>query len=471
MNDELDVAIAAVLASTTPSGASVGAAHLHTIARTRLHGAPSKAGDELRYRAALVIALARDGRPEDAILSAEDAIAAAEAMAVVDTGELVDLLAAAAEAYATAGWPRRSAELAYRALSYADALAQDERVFRARSLLAVSLALNGEYAGAIAHARVCRQIAHRNTWATQVFVYPLILGEILIASARLDGAALLTLVRELRDSLGDDPLWAATADSAEGMALLISGDAARALPLLMLVINGTDSPGVLRMIRGFALGIYADVLLARGEARRVLGLLDGHDSPAGHALCFDMQRAAAHLLLHNDQAALLTTDACVSLGTEHCLRTIPPVLLRRAIAYQRLGRHTLADERFAEAFHLLAASGSSTPLLTLPTESLRELLDRFEQHHPDVADVGAIRVRLSLAPPVDVQRSTLPHLTERETRLAHRLRSAATLTEIATQLHVSLNTVKTQARSLYRKLDVNSRDEAIGVLQERGFFY
>ena len=72
MNDELGPAVAAVHASTTPHGGPVGAADLHAIARTRLHRPQSTIGDELRYRTALILALARDGQPEEATVSAED---------------------------------------------------------------------------------------------------------------------------------------------------------------------------------------------------------------------------------------------------------------------------------------------------------------------------------------------------------------------------------------------------------------
>lgn len=52
-------------------------------------------------------------------------------------------------------------------------------------------------------------------------------------------------------------------------------------------------------------------------------------------------------------------------------------------------------------------------------------------------------------------------LTPRELEVAQRLGSGAPLTEIAAQLSVSPNTVKSQLRSLYRKLEVGSRAEAV----------
>jgi LuxR family maltose regulon positive regulatory protein len=51
-------------------------------------------------------------------------------------------------------------------------------------------------------------------------------------------------------------------------------------------------------------------------------------------------------------------------------------------------------------------------------------------------------------------------LTPAERRVAFYLASDLTVTELARQLGVSPNTVKTQVKSIYRKLDVNSRDAA-----------
>ena len=52
-------------------------------------------------------------------------------------------------------------------------------------------------------------------------------------------------------------------------------------------------------------------------------------------------------------------------------------------------------------------------------------------------------------------------LTAREAAVLRLLPSQLTLREIAEELYVSHNTVKTHSRTLYRKLDVSTRDEAV----------
>jgi LuxR family maltose regulon positive regulatory protein len=58
-------------------------------------------------------------------------------------------------------------------------------------------------------------------------------------------------------------------------------------------------------------------------------------------------------------------------------------------------------------------------------------------------------------------------LTRRETAVLATLFDHPSHTAIAAQLHVSVNTVKSQLQSVYRKLRVSTRDEAIAVALDR----
>jgi LuxR family maltose regulon positive regulatory protein len=59
-------------------------------------------------------------------------------------------------------------------------------------------------------------------------------------------------------------------------------------------------------------------------------------------------------------------------------------------------------------------------------------------------------------------------LTDREFSLLRLLSSRLTQREIGAELYLSLNTVKTHARAIYRKLGVSSRTEAVGKARELG---
>ena len=65
-------------------------------------------------------------------------------------------------------------------------------------------------------------------------------------------------------------------------------------------------------------------------------------------------------------------------------------------------------------------------------------------------------------------RNRLDELRDAERRILRLLATDLTLRDIGRELYVSLNTVKTHTRAIYRKLDVSSRSEAVRAGTERG---
>lgn len=82
------------------------------------------------------------------------------------------------------------------------------------------------------------------------------------------------------------------------------------------------------------------------------------------------------------------------------------------------------------------------------------------------ADAFAAKVRLALSK-VDGDGGN-GVLTEREHVVLARLPSQRSLDEVASELSVSVNTIKTHVRAIYAKLGVNNRREAVAAARERG---
>ncbi|MGC8006316.1 hypothetical protein ACP3V7_24575, partial [Salmonella enterica] len=80
-----------------------------------------------------------------------------------------------------------------------------------------------------------------------------------------------------------------------------------------------------------------DMLITHGEYDEALAVLSNAVTHPGHAICFPMQRASALLQMGREREVIETTNACVALHDEHCLRTLTPLLTRRAVAFLRLG--------------------------------------------------------------------------------------------------------------------------------------
>lgn len=107
------------------------------------------------------------------------------------------------------------------------------------------------------------------------------------------------------------------------------------------------------------------------------------------------------------------------------------------IAYA-LHDRTLADALTGEAFALLALVRPVRP----PAQKRV-----VRQPGPPAGGVGA--------------QEPAPRLTEREAVVLERLQGEQSLREIAADLFVSVNTVKSHVRSIYRKFGVTSRGEAV----------
>jgi LuxR family maltose regulon positive regulatory protein len=152
----------------------------------------------------------------------------------------------------------------------------------------------------------------------------------------------------------------------------------------------------------------------------------------------------------------------------------------KATAGQTLTARAAAEAAAIEAAVL--ARFPPTPRSRGVVQQLGALLERTDQ-----------RLALALLPPADLARvsaaleaagyahvtasvplrSLLPEagpdllLSDRELAVLGRLMETGSIAEIASSLVVSANTVKTQLRSIYRKLGVRSREDAIAVALDR----
>jgi LuxR family transcriptional regulator, maltose regulon positive regulatory protein len=107
-------------------------------------------------------------------------------------------------------------------------------------------------------------------------------------------------------------------------------------------------------------------------------------------------------------------------------------------------------------------NGLMTPFLSYAAPGLLESHARQSTAHASL--VAEIRSRLDgnrPAPPATEQRPTLEPLTDSELRVLRYLPTNLTAPEIARELYVSQNTVKTHLRNLYSKLGTHRRGEAV----------
>lgn len=95
----------------------------------------------------------------------------------------------------------------------------------------------------------------------------------------------------------------------------------------------------------------------------------------------------------------------------------------------------------------------SLPATSLVARRLRELMERISRRAGRVAHHDGVLAE---------------ELSSRELAVLRALRGPLSAREVGAELHLSVNTVKTHTKSLYRKLNVSSREEAVGRAHELG---
>ena len=140
-----------------------------------------------------------------------------------------------------------------------------------------------------------------------------------------------------------------------------------------------------------------------------------------------------------------------------------------ALAADRLREDRRADEALHRALVAAEPEGIRRPFVAWGQEHLPRLLTHAKALHPrtrrfveqlEAAAPPPVQARTAGAQPVS--------LTDRELSVLQYLPSMMTYPEIADQLFVSVNTVKSHLRHLYAKLEVINRRQAVIRARELG---
>jgi LuxR family maltose regulon positive regulatory protein len=268
------------------------------------------------------------------------------------------------------------------------------------------------------------------------------------ATFGLDGLEQMLRSARIAAELETDPssTWYGLARLALGYSLHLTGRTHEAIEPLE---QAAQSQSAIPIIRILVLSVLS----------LVTGRL-GRSAAAGDLADTARELVQAHYLTESPQASLAFTAAGVTYARsgrleaarkelEHSLRIRRPVRGLSpwptldslvALADLALAQSDRADARglYEEAADLLAA---------MPDEDSQVKTD-LESIHQQLAEAGA------------TPSHGLP-LTKREQTVLRLLQSRLSLAEIAGELFLSANTVKTHTRAIYQKLEVSTRDDAI----------
>jgi DNA-binding NarL/FixJ family response regulator len=239
-----------------------------------------------------------------------------------------------------------------------------------------------------------------------------------------------------------------------GWVLVDDGDPARAAQVMVAAGGGEDLPRIGGGWRATYLGVLARAWLATGQPDRARAAVDHAHAvaqqvglPRTIALA---HRASAELALHDGRADRAMADARVSVEAAdscgaHLDAALSRMVLGRALALA--GDETAAIAELERAAADLDGYGAVRGRDEAERE-LRKLGHRIHRRtQPGTATVG------------------VGALSGRELEVARLVVDRRTNPEIAADLFLSLKTVETHLRNLFRKLDVTSRVEVARVLE------
>lgn len=261
-------------------------------------------------------------------------------------------------------------------------------------------------------------------------------------------------------ALAAEPEWSSWRDTAlvlSGDALRLNGDDESAVRHLELGVEAASAHGDADTLV-YAEAQLADVDMDRGRwesarirVQQVLTTIEDHrlgDYPTS-ALGY----AVAARLAHHDHDPALTNDLLTrGMRTRtFCTYAFPTLAVRVRL---RLARTSWAIDDVAAVRHLLREIDDvlirrpSLGVLTDEAAGLRKSFDAAE-HASAVSAPG-------------------PPLTPAELRLLPYLQTHLTIREIGERLFVSRNTASSEIGSIYRKLGVSSRSEAVARAVDQG---
>jgi LuxR family maltose regulon positive regulatory protein len=271
-----------------------------------------------------------------------------------------------------------------------------------------------------------------------------------------DGAAQMQADAEAAVSkLGADDSWRPAALLVRGAADALLGNLKRADAILVEAVERAAATGSTET-RAIALGERSMLAAAREDVRTADALAEEAQRVVEEGGLADYPTSALALaasarsrLRHgrwDDARRLLTAAVRV---TPHLTYVLPWLAVQARI-------------ELADAYVTLRDRGAAEHML----EEARGILVL----RPDVGVLGELVERLGqeIAAMPEARTGGTSGLTRAELRLLPLLSTHLSFREIGERLHVSRNTIKTQAISVYRKLGVSSRSEAVAVAEDLG---
>jgi len=236
---------------------------------------------------------------------------------------------------------------------------------------------------------------------------------------------------------------------------LTSGDRTSAL---LLLHNAIEAHSMQYTASSFALPLLQsaeiDLLLALGEGNKAAALAKEIIDPATNPWTLTSVARLRQRIGQNEAAVALCHQ--FDWSGESYPRAQMESLLVQAVAHSELGEPRLAAQEWSRACSIADQTGLLRSFATIASADVEKLESTAKTNSPALAEFAKKRPAESFPEIVRIV-----ELTEREQKVLSLLALGMGSAAMADKLYVSVNTVKTQLRTLYKKLDAHNRNEAI----------
>ncbi|WP_298584899.1 LuxR C-terminal-related transcriptional regulator [uncultured Kocuria sp.] len=340
--------------------------------------------------------------------------------------------------------------------------------------LAVLKAMRGRLQEARREVDVALAVAEESGWTFQPLTATAFLAEALIRLLQHDVGACASALERGRACVGRVPdRYAETGLALVGVRLEVSkGDVAAARHLLGRLRRGTQDWVMPRFLARWCELVRAEILLAEGRPGDVLALLvdpAGTSSAPGRPHGHRVVLRARALLGANDPGRCLQQLQDLFRETDVDGGPAAEAWLLAALAHDRLRDEAQAQACLERSLGVAAPERIVRPFLLVDDDRVRRLLRLHERavgtHRPFVETVLVLLG--GGAAPSHAPAGPEP-LTSRERSVLLLLPTMMSNAEVAAELCLSVNTVKVHLKSLYRKLGVGTRREAVLRARELG---
>ncbi|HEX6453316.1 MAG TPA: LuxR C-terminal-related transcriptional regulator [Trebonia sp.] len=323
---------------------------------------------------------------------------------------------------------------------------------------------HSSYAEAAERSRQVIELAQRHGWTDEppAGIAYAVLGATLAWRGRPEEAEpwMQQAERTLRTEA--DPAAVAGLSYVRGVIELARGRDADALAALQTAERLAGRLAAPHYLLAPTRALHLHALIRLGETERAEQALAGlgeQDRERG-----EIRIAVAALrLTQDDPRAATVALAPVLEGAAPLVRRTWPAaaFLLEAIARDALGDEAAAGRALERALELAEPEGALWYFLLRPAPDLFERQARQRTAHASlIAEIRSLLAARLASPPGELRPLREP-LTDSEVRVLRYLPTNLSAPEIASELSISWNTVKTHMRNLYTKLGTHRRAEAV----------